>query len=352
MKTIGIDLTFVESIEVGSGEEVFSLAILKGIYAFGKSQNIMVFANESIKKQLALMYPDLNIIDIKKVGKKFYKKTLKKQLRKTPFDIIYYPHAHSLMNVKLKCQKAVTVHGLKSKKASAAELGKIKRKFRKIDFIIAASEFVKAEIIQKNKKLDESKITIINNPMGDIRSGVDIVLKKKFILSVNGDSEQKNLIAIVKAFNKVKEDVPHDLVIIGTIDENGRAYRYIRKFGLLSRVIITGRINRDILFGYYRNADLFINASRYMGFGYTPIEALACGSKVLSTEIPSITAVPDVESDGIIENPHNYEEIADKILIALNKTISAEELDDRANRVKSFYNPVKTAEKYIELFKK
>lgn len=352
MKTVGIDLTFVKSLDVGSGEEVFSLAILKGFNAIGKNLPIVVFANDSIKRQLALLYPELKIVEIKKTGKTFYKKILKRQLRKTPFDIIYYPHTHSFMNVKLKCLKAVTVHGLKSKKVSGIELGKIKRKLKKVDYIIAASNFVKNEILQKNKKIDEAKVTIINNPVGDIRQGVEIVLKKKFILSVNGDSEQKNLIAIVKAFNRVKDNIPHDLVIIGTIDENGRAYRYIKRYGLANRVIITGRINRDILFGYYRNTDLFINASRYMGFGYTPIEALSCAVKVLSTEIPSITAVPGVKIDGIIDNPHNYSEIADKILIAINSEIEKAELENRANKVKAFYSPSSAAEKYIALFQK
>ena len=350
MKTVGIDLTFIENIDGVSGEEVFSLAILNGFYNAGKQQQITVFTLESIKKQILAMYPGLHVISVKKDGRKFYNKTIKKQLRKTPFDIIYYPHTHSLMNVNLKCRIAVTVHGMKSKKVSRKDFRKIIKKLRKVDFIAAASGFVKAEILSKNRKMPEDNVTVIHNPVADIRPGMEIVLKKKFILSVNSDSERKNLIAIVKAFNRIKGEIPHDLVIIGTIDENGRAYRYIKKYGLASRVIITGRINRDILFGYYRNADLFINASRYMGFGYTPIEALACKTKVLSTEMPSLMAIPDVDCDGYIKNPHKYEEIANKILIALFKSISDKSLEERAAKVKEFYNPVKAAERYADLF--
>lgn len=351
MKTIGIDLTFIENMEAGSGEEVFSLAIIKGLYNIDKQKRIAVFVLDSLKKQFLSLYPGLHVIGVKKGGKKFYKKTLKKLLKKTPFDLIFYPHAHSLMNVKLKCSTAVTVHGLKSKNASGGSISRISKKLKKVDIIIASSDFVKDELLAKNRRIPDEKIVVINNPVGDIRQGVDIVLKKKFILSVNSDTEQKNLIAIVKAFNRVKDELPHDLVIIGSIDENGRAYRYIKKYGLANRVIITGRINRDILFGYYRNADLFVNASRYMGFGYTPIEALACGSKVLSTEIPSITSIPDVDCDGYIFNPHKYGEIANKILIALFKSISKDELNERATKVKAFYSHTKAAAKYADLFK-
>ncbi len=351
MKTVGIDLTFIENLEAGSGEEVFSLAIIKGLYNIHKQKQIAVFVLDSLKKQFLSMYPGLHVIGVKNGGKKFYKKILKKQLKKTPFDLIYYPHAHSLMNVKIKCKTAVTIHGMKSKKVSGGSLNKISKKLNKVDYIVASSDFVKDELLSKNIKIPNEKITVINNPIGDIRPGVDIVLKKKFILSVNSDTEQKNLIAVVKAFNRIKDELPHDLVIIGTIDENGRAYRYIKKYGLNNRVIITGRINRDILFGYYRNADLFVNASRYMGFGYTPIEALACGAKVLSTEIPSVTAIPDVDCDGYIFNPHKYGEIANKILIALFKNVSKEELNERAAKVKAFYSHIKAAEKYAGLFK-
>ncbi len=346
MKTVGIDLTFIENTEGVSSEGVFSLGILKGFYNTGKKQQIVLFALEPVKKELLSLYPGLHVIGVKKGGKTFYRKTIRKHLKKTPFDIMYYPHVHSMMNVKLKCKTAATVHGLKSKKVSGRKLRIINRKLKKVDYIVAASNLIKNEILSKNKKIPETRITVIHNPVADIRPGVDIVLKKKFILSVNSDSKQKNLIAIVKAFNRIKDEIPHDLVIIGTIDENGRAYRYIKKYGLASRVIITGRINRDILFGYYRNADLFINASRYMGFGYTPIEALACGTKVLSTKIPSVTAVADVDCDEYIDNPHKYTEIANKMLIVLLKSIDKEKLNDRARKIKLFFSPVKAAERY------
>ena len=134
MKTVGIDLTFIENLEAGSGEEVFSLAIIKGLYNIDKQKQIAVFVLDSLKKQFLSMYPGLHVIGVKKGGKKFYKKILKKHLKKTPFDMIYYPHAHSLMNVKIKCKTAVTVHGLKSKKVSGGNIHKICRKLNKFDF--------------------------------------------------------------------------------------------------------------------------------------------------------------------------------------------------------------------------
>ncbi|MBN2557929.1 MAG: glycosyltransferase [Clostridia bacterium] len=349
MKTVGIDLTYITNIEGVSGEEVFSLGILKGLYDSGRKQQIIAFAHESIKKQLQAIYPGLHVVSVKKCGSKFYGRRLKILLKRNTVDVFYYPHTHSRINVSLKCETAVTVHGMKSKKISHSEYMKINRRLRKVNYIAAASDFVKNEVLIKNKNIPSDKVVVIYNPVTDLRQGVEIVLKKKFILAVSSDTTQENLIAVLKAFNMVKDEIPHDLVIIGTVSEKSRAYRYIKRYDMKSRIIITGTINRDILFGYYRNADLFVNASTYMGFGYTPVEALACGTKVLTTRIPSVSAIPDVECDGYINNPHRYPEIANKMLITIFKGAEKGMLEERAAKVRAFYSLSGAAEKYAAM---
>lgn len=350
MKTLGIDLTFLKGTEGTNGEEVFALGILEGFHKTGKSDSIVAYASETIKKQLKNSYPKLHIIGVKKAGRPFYRRKLKKYIKKYPVDIFYYPHMHSLVNQNPGCRSAVTVHGLKSRKISGREMAKINKKLRKIDYIAAASEFVKNEILVKNKKISSDKVTVIHNPVSDIRQGIEIVLKKKFLLAVGSDEARENIVAVIKAFGKIKNEIPHDLVIIGEINEKSRVYRLIKKAGLENRIIITGKISRDILFGYYRSTDLYINASRYMGFGYTPLEALACGAKILTVKTPSIAETPEIECEGYIKNPHNYTEIANKILIAVSKGAEEEKLQKRASLVKDIFDNAKAAEKYSSLF--
>ncbi|MBN2882062.1 MAG: glycosyltransferase [Clostridia bacterium] len=348
MKTVGYDLTFVSEMEGKTGEEVFALGLLQGLYNLGNSSSLVVYATESMKKLLLKEYPGLHAVGFKKIGKKFYKKKLRRYIRKNPVDIVYYPHIHKLMPVKLSCETAATAHGMNSKEVSRRDRRITLKKLKNIDRIAAAGNLVKDEILVKHKNMPSESITVISNPLVDIRAGVEIVLKKKFILSVNSDSEQKNLIAILKSFRKIQNEIPHDLVVIGDINEKGRAYRYIKRAGLKDRVIVTGRISREILFGYYRNADLFVNASRYKGFGYTPLEAMVCESRVLSVEMPAITNAGGIECDEYINNPHNYSEIANKMLIVLYKAIDRSYLKERAKKLMDVYSLEKSAVKYAE----
>lgn len=350
MKTVGIDLTFLSGTEGATGEEVFSLGILEGLYSLDKNHRIIVYATETMKRQLLNLYPKLHVLSVKKSGKYFYRRKLKKLIKNIPVDIMYYPRLHSTINTNPGCPTAVTVHGLKSEKTSMREKSKINRKLRKIDYIIAASEFVKKEILTKNKKIKSDQVTVIHNPISDIRQGIEIVLKKEFMLAVGGDEARENMVSVIKAFGKIKNEIPHDLVIIGDVDTKSRVYKLIRKVGIENRMIMTGKMGRDILFGYYRNTDLYINASRYMGFGYTPLEALACGAKVITTKTPSLDALPEIKCEGYINNPQNYTEIANKMLIAVSKPEDEEYLQKRASIVRNFFSTEKAAESYAELF--
>ena len=348
MKTVGYDLTFVSEMEGKTGEEVFALGLLQGLYNLGKSTNLVVYSTEQMKKQLLKEYPGLHVVGFKKTGKKFYKTKLRKYVRKNPVDLIYYPHVHKLMSTNLPCLTRATVHGMNTKEVSRQARRKAYNKLKKLNKIAAAGEMVKDEILVRHKHMSSDNVQVICNPLVDIRAGVEIVLKKKFILSVNSDSEQKNLIAILKSFRNIRNEIPHDLVVIGDIDEKVRAYRYIKRAGLKDRIIVTGRISREILFGYYRNADLFVNASRYKGFGYTPLEAMACETRVLSVEMSAIKDADGIECDEYINNPHNYSEIANKMLIVLYKEIDRNYLKSRAARLMDIYSVERAAKQYAE----
>jgi trehalose-6-phosphate synthase len=59
---------------------------------------------------------------------------------------------------------------------------------------------------------------------------------------------------------------------------------------------------------------------------------------------------PEIECEGYIKNPHNYTEIANKILIAVSKDTEEEKLQRRASLVKEIFDTAKAAEKYASLF--
>jgi glycosyltransferase involved in cell wall biosynthesis len=108
-----------------------------------------------------------------------------------------------------------------------------------------------------------------------------------YILFVGNIKPHKNLITLLIAFNKIKEQItPTKLLIVGKkegfITEDNEIKRYIERNHELTKYLhFTGLVEHNELPVLYQQAKLFIFPSLYEGFGYPPLEALAAGTKVL-----------------------------------------------------------------------
>lgn len=349
---IGFDLTLISDLNKVSGEEIIALFLAKEICESELKNQFVFFADKVVEKQLRRSYKNLRIVVTRKKGKKFYNKFLKKYNKKNPLKLMFYPHVSDKMIHHDTFLSVVVLHGLSGKDIKRKKIKKITKFLQQCYGVIAVSDFVKQEFLSKAKKYNSEYVYVIENPLSDLRDGVDIVLKKKFILCVSNDYKNKNLLSVVKAYNEIANEIEHDLVIVGNIDEKGKTSKYIKKYALSHRVIVTGHMERDTLFGYYKGADLFINASIYEGFGLTPLEAMAMGTKVVTTITPSIALLKNIECDGYIMNPKDYKDISETALLAIKTPKNEELLNQRAQAVKSLFDPKKVFNKYIELLKK
>jgi glycosyltransferase involved in cell wall biosynthesis len=346
---IGIDITNLENVESIAGEEIVTLSLVQGIYESGILSSFVFFALESVKQQMESSFKGIEVVPVKD-KRNFYKKTLPRYVKKHKLAAVHYPHCHMNINLKMKAPAIVTLHGLFSKDIPLRQVKRLARKLRQADCIIAVSEFVRDELIKYSRKIEKGRIRVVSNSVFDIRTGLDIVFKKKYLLSVNSDIPGKNIITTLKAFNRIKEQLEHDLVIIGRINEKGKVYKYIKKQGLTARIIVTGHMNRDTLFGYYRNADLYVSTSRYEGFGLTPLEAMAAGIRIYSTMTPSLAGFPQFRKEEIIENPGDYRAIAKGILNMLNKPADVNFIQLRSRAVQEHYSLDKMMEGYKNIF--
>ena len=71
----------------------------------------------------------------------------------------------------------------------------------------------------------------------------------------------------------------------------------IRRSPATDRIVVTGRVTDDDLVGLYRAADCFVFPSRYEGFGFPPLEAMACNTPVISSDR---TSLPEVVGDAAL----------------------------------------------------
>jgi glycosyltransferase involved in cell wall biosynthesis len=203
-----------------------------------------------------------------------------------------------------------------------AFLGKIFAK--KSINIITDSEHAKKDIIQI-WKVNPEKIIVIPlglssryKPIADSRLlndvKINLGLPDKFVLYLGNFLPHKNVVSLVKAFKKVKSRFPdHKLVLSGPFDNNGNKIKnFVLLEGLEDRVIFTNTIKEeDHPEALLSLADVFVFPTLYEGFGLPPLEAMACGTPVVAS---NLTSVPEVVGDaGILVNPKDIGEISGAI---------------------------------------
>lgn len=184
---------------------------------------------------------------------------------------------------------------------------------KEVDLIIAVSQSTKNDLL-KVSKIPESKIKVIYEGIEEIFEPQDTEevrkfkrltnLPDRFILSIGGIGERKNIKRIKEASQGYK------LVVLG---ENFQ-------------------ISRQDLPLLYAGADCLVYASAYEGFGLPILEAMVCGTPVVTSNISSM---PEIAGDAaILVDPTDVDEIRKGIIQAIERK---DELREKGiNRAKQF----------------
>lgn len=140
-----------------------------------------------------------------------------------------------------------------------------------------------------------------------------------FILYVGTIEPRKNLGRLIQAYARLKtrRQLEHKLVIAG---QKGWLYDDVFRRAVDLRVgedvIFPGYISDDDLPSLYSLADAFVFPSLYEGFGLPPLEAMACGTPVVTSTVSSL---PEVAGDAaLLVNPTDVDELAQAIARVLD----------------------------------
>ena len=189
------------------------------------------------------------------------------------------------------------------------------------DGIITVSEFSKLDIANEfNFPLEKIFVTPlaaedIYRPIN--RAYCKNIIKDKyrisddFILYVGGYSPRKNIIGIMEAFSLLKDNLKRDLKIVITGKKGFSYERYKNRaieLGISKSVIFTDFIPLEDLPLFYNACEFLIYPSFYEGFGLPPLEAMACGTPVIAS---NVTSVPEVcKNSAILVNPNDVNELS------------------------------------------
>lgn len=219
---------------------------------------------------------------------------------------------------------------------------------RRSSFIITDSEHARQEILEDFGSLPEKVKAIMlgfdprmTKPR-DVADG-DVVCRKyglpsEYLLYVGTIQPRKNLDTLIQAFYRLKcgGQFDHKLVIVG---RKGWLYEQlfnsIMELGLESDIIFTGFVPDEELPFIYDRAKVFLYLSLFEGFGLPPLEAMACGVPVITS---NTTSLPEVVSNaGITVSPTDVDAVALAIRRVLADPQLAEEMREAGrNRAEHF----------------
>jgi glycosyltransferase involved in cell wall biosynthesis len=188
--------------------------------------------------------------------------------------------------------------------------------------VIADSEHTRLDIIE-HYGLDPDHIKVIGlgyDPVNFRSVNDDSTLKRyglvrgNYIIAVGSANRRKNLATLIKAFGRIRGQIPHSLVLAGPISPSQeQSLREIaRQHRTGDRLIFTGYIPDADLPAVYSGAALFAYISLYEGFGLPVLEAMACGVPVLAS---NSTSIPEVAgSAALLVEPLDCSAVADAIM--------------------------------------
>jgi glycosyltransferase involved in cell wall biosynthesis len=227
---------------------------------------------------------------------------------------------------------------------------------QKSDIIITGSHFSKSEILDRLEFKEEDIYVIYHGVNHDIfhiyqDTKLEFDIPDKFILSVGSIEPRKNLLGLLKAYNLFDDEFKsiYKLVLVGFKGwENREIMDIVDKNS--ENIIYLGYLSDEELAKVYNRATCFVYPSFYEGFGLPPLEAMACGTPVITSKLSSI---PEVCSDSVIYcDAYDIDDIKEKIEILLKDETLKKELIEKGIKRASLFTWKRSADMHKELFLK
>ena len=221
------------------------------------------------------------------------------------------------------CPTVVTIHDLslftQSHTHEEANVKRGRRRMpimaRRASMIIAPSEWTKREIIEQ-LRVSPDKIRVIYEAAREVmkpqpphlcQSVLDKhQVRRPYLLYVGTIEPRKNLLTLIRAYDELLRTTPRrpQLVLCGgrgwLCDE---VFKLVEDLKLQDQVRFTGYVEDADLPALYSAAEAFVYPSFYEGFGLPPLEAMACGAPVITSDVSSLPEV--VGKAGLTHAPND-----------------------------------------------
>jgi glycosyltransferase involved in cell wall biosynthesis len=253
---------------------------------------------------------------------------------------------HYVLPVATRCRSVVTIHDcihlmfpqyLPGRLAHLYARGSMWRAARHSDRIMTVSEASKRDIL-RFFDIPPEKVTVIYNAIDERflsppdQERMELVrqryqLNHPFVLYVGNIKPHKNLERLLEAFARVRAAGLDELRLVIIGDELSKyppLRQAVHRYRLEKYVRFFGFQPYETLASFYRLARVFAFPSLYEGFGLPPLEAMACGTPVVTSDVSSL---PEVAGGAaLLVDPHDTGSIADGLQRAVTDSALRAEL--------------------------
>jgi glycosyltransferase involved in cell wall biosynthesis len=344
---VGIDATALPSKPVGAG--IYTINLVRALHSLDLGYDLVVFATQRGRDVIDLpekpgfhwvVVPELNPA-IRLVWEQVVFPNL---VRRDKLDLLH--SLHYTKPIYLPCASVVTFHDMTFLIYPQLHT-RVKRMIfplfirisaRQADALIAVSESTRQDSI---RLLNLAPKKIFSTPLG-VSQGyqqitdpvllTDVRRKYKlpsgFILYIGVVEPRKNLPLLIRAYaSLVEQGIEEKLVIAGRYGwMSDEVFELVDRLGLSERVIFTGYIEQYDLPAIYNLASIFVYPTLYEGFGLPVLEAMACGTVVITSAVSSL---PEIVADaGVLLPPADEDALSKAMLRLINDPLERRRLAD------------------------
>jgi len=375
---IGIDIRTLMDAHY-SGVSEFTFNLLTNLFAIDKENQYKIYYNSG--KDITAHLPKFNQSNVELIYTSYPNKIFNYLFLK----IFKYPKIDQLLDVDLfftphigfvalsgKTRSIITIHDLSFlrypkvfsfRKNFWHYMVNAKKLVNEFDEVVAVSHHTKKDLVEICKVQPE-KVKVIHLGIGE---DLKVIVKEderlnqiktkyglpdKFILFLGTVEPRKNIEGVMRAFELYRKEnsgTEIKLVIAGARGWKSESiYKLWERSEYKNDIYFIGYVDRKDKVYLYNLASIFVYPSFYEGFGFPPLEAMACGLPTITSYNSSLAEV--VADAAILVDPFNIQEISTAMSQLLsNQLLYNKYKDGGLIRAKDF-TWQKTAEGYLGLF--
>lgn len=368
-----IGINFHTNDEYISGVEYYSLGLLNALLQIDTQNEYIAITNRpSLIRRYVSQSTNLTVIEIKhvrtRIARILWEHTqLPRIAKRHKLDVLHCTsyicpiHATSVPYI-VTMHDTIAIDNPKwCKQTNSLYFSLFMKAATRKAFTILSISKCTADDLKRNFGLSCSKIHIVYSGIDEIftpekdysrccRVRERYNLPERYILYVGNIEPKKNIWTLLCVQRTLREKgLPHKLVIVGrrswgTKVELDEISREINS----GNVIWTRYVDRCDLPCVYQMADVFVFLSLYEGFGFPPLEAMACGTPVISTSTGALNET--LAGAALTVEPFSIGQITRAIVSIINDSYLREKHIDMGLRQSSLFNWERTARETLSVY--